>query len=337
MIHNIVEENVNWALAHGIRHLLAVGKPQPSRNGPVLVAPLPVCTTYTKPTQRVLFSPIRDANPFFHLMEALWMLNGDNDVAWPAFFAKNIESYSDDAKTLHGAYGHRWRKHFEFDQLGYIVDQLKKNPDGRRVVLSMWDAAIDIEVAENGGKDVPCNTHAYFSVYSGRLNMLVCCRSNDIIWGCYGANAVHFSVLLEYLAARLGLKVGLYQQLSYNYHAYIEKYPEELLRKIATDSHGYNEYSRPLALVPLMEQSLDPKVWDAQLSRFMENPDGPPYADDCLFIAKVARPMYRAWLQRKLKQGSGMEWAEKIAAGDWRIACMDWIKRKEGRNVGQEA
>jgi hypothetical protein len=47
----------------------------------VLVSQTPVVTCYSAPTQRVLFSPMRDANPFFHLMEALWMLAGRDDVA----------------------------------------------------------------------------------------------------------------------------------------------------------------------------------------------------------------------------------------------------------------
>ena len=45
-------------------------------------------------------------------------------------------------------------------------------------------------------------------------------RSNDMIWGAYGANAVHMSMLLEYMAAMTGFQVGIYYQISNNLHAY---------------------------------------------------------------------------------------------------------------------
>ena len=45
-------------------------------------------------------------------------------------------------------------------------------------------------------------------IKNGRLQMTVHCRSNDIIWGTYGANAVHFSILQEYVAARIGVDLG---------------------------------------------------------------------------------------------------------------------------------
>ena len=56
--------------------LRVVGKRKDSRNGPVLEFPEPVLICYNRPVERVLFYPSRDANPFFHLMEGLWMLVG---------------------------------------------------------------------------------------------------------------------------------------------------------------------------------------------------------------------------------------------------------------------
>src|SRR5882724_1362648 len=182
--------NVNAALADGIMYLRTSGITQTSRNGPVLVAPEPVLTVYRKPQERVLFSPRRDANPFFHLMEALWMLAGRNDLAWPLYFNSKFGAYSDDGVTVHGAYGDRWRVGMGFDQLIPIANELKNNPESRRCILQMWDATQeagqynDLYKAIGGGKDVPCNTHVYFLVQDGgTLDMTVCCRSNDIILG----------------------------------------------------------------------------------------------------------------------------------------------------------
>ena len=68
--------NVNDAVVKGAELLKAGGLTQDSRAGGTLEYPEPVCTVYERPLERVLFDAIRDANPFFHLMEALWMLAG---------------------------------------------------------------------------------------------------------------------------------------------------------------------------------------------------------------------------------------------------------------------
>jgi len=174
-----------------------------------------------------MFWPERDANPFFHLYEALWMLAGRNDVAPLERYVKKSIDYSDDGKTLHGAYGYRWRREFSHycrrtgvkdDQLEVIASRLKENPEDRRCVLQMWDTRIDLD---RQGKDVPCNTIATFQRgIEGELNLVVFNRSNDIIWGCYGANVVQFSFLLEYMAAWIGCPIGTYTQVSVNWHAY---------------------------------------------------------------------------------------------------------------------
>lgn len=132
-----------------------------SRNGPVLMIEEPVTITYTHPKERVLFNQARDANPFFHLYEALWMLAGRNDVAPLAYYAKNMLNYSDDGKTLNGAYGYRWRHavsgcnynledgeqshdYEEVDQLAILVNHLKADPTSRRAVLQMWNVEDDL-------------------------------------------------------------------------------------------------------------------------------------------------------------------------------------------------
>jgi hypothetical protein len=344
-MHNIHAENVNVALSEGISYLLAVGTQESSRNGTVLVAPGPVCTTYYRPTERVLFSPMRDANPFFHLFESLWMLAGRNDLAYPLRFAKNIGNYSDDGKTLWGAYGWRWREFFGYDQLYAIIGELRKNPSSRRCVLAMWNGMDtdgcdcggvgtgvqpDHHVAIRDGKDVPCNTHAYFDVRDGKLNMTVCCRSNDIIWGAYGANAVHFSILLEYMALMIGVEVGVYRQISNNFHAYTDLFNLEKLRELANDADETNFYDGPMQKVPLMLTDADPDGWHDDLRR-MVRIDGIPNDNgwNTPFFSTVARPMFLAhdaW--RDKDYGVALNYVNRIQADDWRIACKAWITRR---------
>lgn len=345
----IEARNVHVALAQGIDHLLRTGESGGSRNGDVLVSPTPVCTVYHSPTERVLFGATRDANPFFHLMESLWMLAGRNDLAFPQQFNKRFGEYSDDGKTVHGAYGHRWRAHFGYDQLEVIALELRNNPTSRRCVLQMWDAmpatryvhegtlemygANDLNLAMSGGKDVPCNTNIYFRVNEGKLDMTVCCRSNDIIWGAYGANAVHMSVLMEYMAAYIGVPVGTYYQISNNYHAYTNVYDRAKLAMIAKESIAQNVYitseafPNPLAYpYPIISTPIS--KWNADLADFLDHPlEGHLFNDK--FFTEIAAPMYAAWNTRKAKLGSGLNEIAMMANSDWKMACQQWIHRRE--------
>lgn len=325
--------NVNQGLAAALCYLTVAGKRENSRNGPVLVAPEPVMTVYSAPWQRVLFSPLRDANPFFHFFEALWMIAGGNDLAWPLQFNKRFVEYSDDGNILHGTYGYRWRWAFGFDQLYVLVKELKSNPETRRGVLAMWDATVerndDLRYAVTpGSKDAPCNTHVYFDARDGRLNMTVCCRSNDIWWGAYGANAVHFSMLQEYLAIQVGVPIGVYRQFSNNFHLYTEVVTGQL-NSLALNAETHDEYlNRSLTYYPLFRPG-EQDWWDKELRLFLERPMLNRYQHP--FFTSVARPMYMAWNARKVKVNveEQLTYAYRILAPDWRLACIDWIKRKE--------
>ncbi len=211
----------------GIRYLQQHGVARGSRNGAVLQAPSPVTTAYQRPQERLALWPQRDANVAFLVYEGLWMLAGRHDLAPLLRYVKTFGQFSDNGSTLHGAYGFRWRAHFDvergrniggLDQLAVIARQLTQNREDRRCVLQMWDADGDLGTT---GKDVPCNTIASVQrTAEGALDLTVFCRSNDILWGAYFANAYHFSLLQEYLAAWIGCPVGTYYQVSVNWHAY---------------------------------------------------------------------------------------------------------------------
>lgn len=233
--------NVHEALPKAMLVLREHGVSRESRNGPVIKAPWPVATIYHRPWERVVLWPERDANPFFHVYESLWMLAGRNDVEGPARYARQMREYSDDGVTFHGAYGHRWRKHFGKDQLADVIWKLQRNSDDRRAVVQMWDAERDLG---RQGRDVPCNVSATFQVNDrGELDLVVFCRSNDVIWGCYGANAVHFSFLLEFVSSSTGYPMGTYTQISVNWHAY----DNDLYRRVSVLADRVddpNPYSR---------------------------------------------------------------------------------------------
>lgn len=243
-----VHDNINQAFDFYVKAIHEKGiycERRESRNGVTWTIPHPVTLTYSYPWQRVLWNEARDCNPFFHIMESLWMLCGMNELQTLAWFNKRMWEYSDDNRTQHAAYGYRWRHFFNNDQLSTIISILKRDPETRRAVLDMW-APTDLERVLDlpACKDVPCNLSAVFQRgKDGHLNMTVFNRSNDILWGALGANYVHFSYLLEYIANCVGMPMGAYHQVSCNMHLYwATDKSEEWMADTAQDfyQHGYS-------------------------------------------------------------------------------------------------
>lgn len=324
-MYSITSKNVSEAFYIGLQALQGYGFSTQTRGGTVAEFPCPVCTTYKNPTERVLFYPIRDANPYFHLMESLWMLAGRNDVEWISQFNGRINTYSDDGEVFHGAYGHRWRKWFDKDQLEQCITRLTTFENDRRTVLTMWDPNSDLTTG-NDGKDYPCNTHIYFQARNGILDMTVCNRSNDMIWGAYGANAVHMSVLQEYMAARCGMRVGIYYQMSNNFHAYMDVLEKMLpiLGKPEYDPYAcINEDGSHYIPPPIVN---DPQGFDEELEQWFESPH---LEFKNKWLNDVATPMLQSWVAHKdKKQDDALIAAKLIEDKAWSKACTEWLERR---------
>ena len=372
-----------------------------SRNGPVLQIPEPVIITYTNPKERVLFNAARDCNPFFHLFEALWMLAGRNDVAPLSYYNSKIKDYSDDGRTLNGAYGYRWRGNKSLrhdpsavpadytDQLDILVNHLRADPNSRRAVLQMWNVEDDLlkiggkclldgeyhksNNNDPGSRDVCCNLSVMFSLrgtgkckscypektetteegYCCRcldrnpprkqeggevfvLDITVTNRSNDLIWGALGSNHVHFSFLQEYMAARIRVEVGVYNQFSNNLHVYLNNWkPREWLE--AEDNWRYSPYFKKpesIKTVPLIK---DPKVFEKELREFVEIHSSGIYRYENTkwsepFFRDVAEPLLQSYHVYKSDLFVPKSLVDSIKADDWRIVARNWIERRQGRN-----
>lgn len=333
MSYVISGRNINDLYPQALHFVNRDGVVEPSRAGEVKVVPFPVLTVTDKPMERVLFDQTRDANPFFHLFECLWMLNGDSDARWLDRFVGDFSSRFAEDETMFsdgqtcqdghiwGAYGRRWRTWFSEDQLHLTVDRLKKDPKDRRIVISMWDPFTDFQhLDEIPFKDVPCNTHMYPRIVNGKLDLTVCVRSNDVIWGAYGANAVHMTFVQEYLAGLIGVPVGKFYQLSNNWHAYTE-----VLDKYMVDYDYHNLYvTGRVEPKPIMT---NPLTWDEDLAKFMENPDRPDF--DNMWFYLVARPAWNAHVAYKEKRWEdAFEWCSLVEASDWSLAMHSWIARR---------
>lgn len=341
----IQARNVHDALYLGLSDLQVEGHTSDSRNGRVLRFPEPVCTVYEQPLERVVFYPSRDANPYFHFFESLWMLAGRRDVQYVKQFNSNIGNYSDNGVDFHGAYGYRWRQWFDFDQLREITNALRNNHDDRRQVLSMWDAATDLG-SQAGKKDLPCNLQAVFGVTpAGRLDMMVTNRSNDMIWGAYGANAVHFSYLHEFVAAAAGIPVGIYRQVSHNLHAYVDTDAYKKTLAILSNKgvnpycESYSTLGHRVAPFPLCAGAT---AWEVveQIEDWIQD-SGTPQIGLCQFIRRVAQPMWESWKAFKNKENpqrfvEATEALRECKDTAWSLACWEWLYRRQVAQVKVE-
>lgn len=309
--------------------LLDAGVEEESRNGPVLQSHEPVILEYWKPQERVMFHAERDCNPFFHLFEFMWMIAGRQDLAPLQFFNSGMANYSDDGATLNGAYGYRWRKHFMRDQLNLVIEGLKNNPKCRRQLLSMWDARHDLSL---NSKDLPCNIAVTFDASSGKLNMTVFNRSNDLVWGALGADCVHFSLLHEYVGRCIGMDLGSYFQVSSNFHAYLSNIDKVSHLPRVSDPY---ERGRVAIRYPLV---VNKDRFDSEAAMITElNTSVIGYQEP--FMRRVMMPMIDAY--KAFKSGSPDRFqAAKRYLGtmdqnmDWTVACREWIERREAKANG---
>lgn len=355
-MHVITGRGVNLVYAQAIQLVRSKGVLQPSRAGDVLTVPEPVVLETERPQERVLLDPKRDANPFLHFFESLHMLAGRRDYTFLDRFVRDFSSrFAEEDGNGWGAYGYRWRKHFDYhrlhigplDQLEQVIHKLKKDPFDRRVVIAMWDPSSDLNME---ARDIPCNTHIYPRIVPNNrsfventldgyqhlaLDLMVCCRSNDVVWGACGANAVHFAFLQEYLAGRIGVQVGTLRQMTTNLHGYTAT-----LAKVGDPSgwDPYDDVPNPVESFPsvgCVPIGTDWERWDEDLLTFLtmvESREFDPKVDKFHndWFRDVATPMWYAHAYWRLGNPSSsyLTIAQQIQASDWCLAALQWLERR---------
>ena len=116
------------------------------------------------PRTRMINHELRNVSISFAIGEWLWHMEGRNDLKMIQYYAPSYYKYSDDGKTLNGAYGPRIKK-----SLTKIVETLKKDPDSRRAVVPIYgkeDAGLD-------SNDIPCTIGFQFLIRNNKLDMIV--------------------------------------------------------------------------------------------------------------------------------------------------------------------
>jgi thymidylate synthase len=140
--------------------------------------------------------------------ELLWFLRGDTNVAYLRDHAVTIwDEWADENGDLGPVYGKQWRRWAtadgrEIDQLSGIVDQLKANPDSRRLVVSAWNVGELDKMAL-----LPCHAMFQFYVADNRLSCQLYQRSADALLGV-PFNIASYALLTHMVAEQCSLRAG---------------------------------------------------------------------------------------------------------------------------------
>jgi len=155
---------------------------------------------------------------------------------WKAKMKEFIERIKTDADfaaqygDLGPVYGHQWRNFEGVDQLAQLVDDIKTNPDSRRLIVSAWNPK-DIPVMVKSGLP-PCHSLFQFYVINGRLSCQLYQRSADVFLGV-PFNIASYAILTMMIAQVTGLEPGDFVHTFGDAHLYtnhMDQVEEQLSR-----------------------------------------------------------------------------------------------------------
>lgn len=168
------------------------------------------------------------------IYELLWFLKGDTNVKYLQDNGVRIwNEWADANGDLGHIYGYQWRSWPAYDgtfidQISQVVDQIKNNPDSRRIIVSSWNVA-DLPSM----KLPPCHAFFQFYVADGKLSLQLYQRSADCFLGV-PFNIASYALLLMMMAQVTGLKPGDFVHTlgdTHIYHNHFEQVKLQLTRE----------------------------------------------------------------------------------------------------------
>ncbi|MBL4839131.1 MAG: thymidylate synthase [Kordiimonadaceae bacterium] len=181
--------------------------------------------------------------------ELLWFIAGDTNIKYLKDNGVSIwDSWADATGDLGPVYGHQWRSWptpsgGAVDQITNVLDQIKQNPESRRLIVSAWNVADVDHMALP-----PCHCLFQFYVAEGKLSCQLYQRSADVFLGV-PFNIASYALLTHMVAQACGLQVGDFVHTFGDTHLYsnhIEQADLQLTR----------------APMPLAKLSLNPEIDD---------------------------------------------------------------------------
>jgi len=164
------------------------------------------------------------------LRELLWYLSGENHIRNLRLHTRIWDDWADADGNLDTAYGYYWRRFpsarkdaaglwqvEEIDQIRYVIDTLKRDPNSRRLVVTAWEPGNAIR-----SRLPPCHYTYAFHVAGGRLSCHLTQRSGDIALGI-PFNLAAYSALTQMIAQEAGLEPGRFAHTIVDAHIYVAR------------------------------------------------------------------------------------------------------------------
>ncbi len=168
------------------------------------------------------------------IYELLWFLNGDTNVKYLQEHGVRIwNEWADENGELGPVYGHQWRSWPDYqggtiDQIKNVLNQIKNNPDSRRMIVSAWNVAEVEKMALP-----PCHTMFQFYVADGKLSLQLYQRSADTFLGV-PFNIASYALLLQMMAQVTGLEAGDFIHSTGDTHLYLNHLEQAKLQLTRT-------------------------------------------------------------------------------------------------------
>ena len=175
--------------------------------------------------------------------ELLWFIKGETNTKYlKENNVKIWDAWSDENGDLGPVYGHQWRNWNSdgVDQISILIDQIKNNPNSRRMIVSAWNPSVLPDTSESFSKNVangkaalpPCHAFFQFYVSEGKLSCQLYQRSADTFLGV-PFNIASYSLFTMMIAQVTNLEVGDFIHTFGDVHLYnnhLEQAKEQLSR-----------------------------------------------------------------------------------------------------------
>ena len=201
------------------------------------------------------------------IYELLWFLKGETNISYLHDNKVTIwDEWADENGDLGPIYGKQWRAWEAkdgkvIDQIGQVIEQIKTNPDSRRLLVSAWNVG-EIDQMELP----PCHIIFQFYVANNKLSCQLYQRSADVFLGV-PFNIASYALLTQMIAQVCGLEAGEFIHTTGDTHLYlnhIAQAREQLSRK---------PYDLPtLSLNPLVKDIADFKYEDIKIENYICHP-----------------------------------------------------------------
>ena len=191
------------------------------------------------------------------IYELLWFLNGDTNVKYLQEHGVKIwNNWADENGDLGPVYGAQWRNwnNEGIDQINIAIDQIKNNPDSRRIIVAAWNPSVLPDNGKSFSENVkngkaalpPCHAWFQFYVANGKLSCQLYQRSADIFLGV-PFNIASYALLTMMMAQVTGLQAGEFVHTLGDAHIYLNHIEQVKLQLTRTPK-------------PLPELKLNPEI-----------------------------------------------------------------------------